>query len=98
MNRIIKWFLMRYMIKKAKGGDRMFTIILFVLSWIVKNMAMLVGVLEAIVKAVTGIITLTPTKRDDKILPYVDKVFSTLKRWLYTIADFMSGKEKYLEK
>jgi DNA-binding ferritin-like protein len=76
----------------------MFTIILFVLSWIVKNIALLIGILESIIKAITGIITLTPTKRDDKLLPVIDKIFSTIKKYLYMMADFMSGKEKYIEK
>lgn len=76
----------------------MFQILMLVLSFLVKNTALIIGILEALVKAVTGIIDLTPTKQDDKLLPKIDAVFSAIKRGLYGLSDFMAGKEKYIEK
>lgn len=71
----------------------MFQLILYVLAWASKNLAIIIGILEAVVKAITAIVTLTPTKRDDKVLPIVDNVFSSIKKVLYTISDIMAGKE-----
>jgi len=64
-----------------------------ILAWFIKNVALVVGVVEALAKVVAGIVTLTPTKADDKILPYVDKIASNAKKWLYTASDFL-GKSK----
>jgi len=61
-----------------------------VIAWFLKNMALMVGILEALAKVITGIISLTPTKEDDKWLPKIDAVFSEIKRWLYTIATALS--------
>lgn len=63
-----------------------------ILSWIVKNIALVIGILEAILKAAAGIISLTPTKKDDKILLVVDKVFSAIKKILYTVSDRLGNK------
>ena len=71
----------------------MFQLILFVLAFIAKNLALIIGILESIVKVIVGIIGLTPTKADDKFLPVIDKVFSNIKRALYNISDIASGKE-----
>lgn len=71
----------------------MLKFLLGVVSWIIKNTALLVGILEAIVKVAGGIISITPTKSDDKILPVIDNVFSWVKKILYTVSDKMAGKE-----
>lgn len=63
-----------------------------IFSWIVKNVALIVGIIEAILKAAAGIISLTPTKKDDKIYLIVDKVFSWIKKILYTLSDKLAGK------
>jgi hypothetical protein len=93
MNRLQKWLIWGYINRKVKGGDKMFIFVKSVLAWIFKNNALLIGVGEAIVKAITGIIDLTPTKKDDKLLPKVDKVFSAIKRGLYNLSEFMAGKQ-----
>ena len=92
MNKIMRWFILRYMRNKAKGGDKMYQIILAVLAYLVKNTALLIGILEAIAKVITGIITLTPTKKDDILLPKVDAFFSAIKKFLYQLTEFMTGK------
>jgi len=77
---------------QAKGGNKMFQIILAVLAYLVKNIALIIGVLEAIMKVITGIITLTPTKKDDALLPKVDAFFSAIKRFLYQLTEFMARR------
>ena len=60
-------------------------------AYIAKNLALLVGVIEALAKALAGIISLTPIKRKDKILEYVDKFFSAVKKGLYWVSDKLGG-------
>jgi hypothetical protein len=63
-----------------------------IISYIVKNMALLIGIVEAVLKVAAGIVSLTPTKKDDAILEVVDRAFSAVKKILYTIADKLAGK------
>jgi len=93
MNKVTRWFILRYMRNRAKGGDKMFQIILAVLAYVVKNIALIIGVVEALLKVITGIITLTPTKKDDILLPEIDAFFSAIKKFLYEVSEFMSGKK-----
>ena len=64
-----------------------------VLAYVVKNAALMVGVVEALVKVLGGIASLTPTKKDDAILPVVDKIASWIKKAIYTISDKLAGKD-----
>jgi len=64
-----------------------------IISYLVKNMALILGVVEAIIKALGGIVSLTPTKKDDAIVEMIDKGFSAVKKVLYTVADKLAGKE-----
>jgi hypothetical protein len=64
-----------------------------VLSYLIKNLAIIIGVLEAIMKVAAGIVSMTPTKKDDAVYATVDKYFSIIKKWLYTISDKLAGKE-----
>ena len=66
--------------------------ILGVVAWLIKNVALLVGILEAIVKVIAGVISLTPTKMDDAFLPKVDMVASWIKKVLYFASDKLAGK------
>jgi len=68
------------------------SIIMSIAAWLIKNTALLIGVLEAISKALAGIVSLTPTKGDDKIIDWVDKIFSAIKKLLYTLSNNMVGK------
>jgi hypothetical protein len=67
-------------------------IVMGIAAWLIKNTALLIGVLEAISKAIAGIVSLTPTKGDDKIVDWVDKIFSAIKKLLYTLSNNMVGK------
>lgn len=91
LNTIERWIIHQW-IRKHKE-DKMFQLIWALVAWLLKNIALLIGILEALVKAIVGIISLTPTKRDDKLLPHVDKVFSAIKKFLYSLAEFMIGKK-----
>ncbi len=64
-----------------------------IISWLLKNTALLVGIVESLAKVIAGIISLTPTKSDDKILPVIDKIASAIKKYLYSASDVLAGKE-----
>lgn len=67
----------------------MLNVITNVVSWISKNAALIIGIVESILKAVAGIVSITPTKKDDKVYEIVDKVFSKVKKYLYDASDFL---------
>jgi len=67
-----------------------------IISYIFKNLALLIGIIEAILKVAAGIASMTPTKRDDAIVEMIDKGFSAIKKVLYTVADKLAGKEPNL--
>lgn len=62
-----------------------------IIAYVVKNLALVIGILEAILKAVSGIVSLTPTKKDDKLLKVIDGIFSKIKKALYDKVDFLSN-------
>jgi hypothetical protein len=63
-----------------------------VAAWLVKNTALLVGIVEAVVKVFAGVVSLTPTKKDDAFLPKVDAVASAIKKALYWASEKLAGK------
>lgn len=63
-----------------------------ILSYLFKNLAIIIGVIEAVLKAAAAIISLTPTKKDDMIYAAVDAVFSKIKQILYNLSDALAGK------
>lgn len=67
--------------------------IMKIVGWVIKNLALLIGIVESILKLAAGIVSLTPTKKDDKICAKVDKTFSAIKKVLYTISDKLNGNE-----
>jgi hypothetical protein len=64
-----------------------------IISYIFKNLALIIGIIEAILKVAAGIASMTATKRDDAIVEMIDKGFSNVKKVLYTISDKLAGKE-----
>ena len=64
-----------------------------IIAYIFKNLAVIVGVVEAVLKAAAAIISFTPTKKDDAVYEVVDKGFSWIKKILYTISDKLAGRE-----
>jgi hypothetical protein len=67
-------------------------IIMGIIAFLVKNVALIVGVVEALAKLIAGIISLTPTKADDAFLVKVDSVASGIKKALYFISDKMASR------
>ena len=63
-----------------------------IISYIFKNLALLLGIIEAIIKVVAGIASMTATKKDDAIVEMIDKGFSAIKKVLYDISDKLAGK------
>jgi hypothetical protein len=63
-----------------------------VLAWVLKNVALVVGIIEAVAKVIAGIVSITPTKSDDWLIPWVDKIASWVKKGLYTLSDKLAGK------
>jgi hypothetical protein len=66
--------------------------IMGIAAWLVKNTALLVGIVEAVVKVFAGIVSLTPTKKDDALLPKVDAIASKIKAALYWVSEKLAGK------
>ncbi len=64
-----------------------------VFAYIFKNLGIITGVAEAVIKVAAGVVSLTPSKADDAIVAAVDKGFSVVKKWLYTISNKLAGKE-----
>ena len=71
---------------------KILSIIKGIIGWLLKDVAQIVGVVEAIAKLLVGIISLTPTKKDDPFIPAIDKAASAIKKVLYTISDKLMGK------
>lgn len=69
-----------------------FTFIGNVIAYIIKNVAIIIGVGESIMKVIASIVSLTPTKKDDVIYKKVDDFFSIIKQWLYKISEAFAGK------
>jgi hypothetical protein len=63
-----------------------------ILAWLVKNVALVVGIIEALAKVIAGVVSISPTKNDDWLIPKVDFVASFCKKWLYVLAEKLAGK------
>ena len=61
-------------------------------AWLVKNSALVLGVIESILKVISGIVTLTPTKKDDAVYATIDSIFSKLKKPIYKLAELLAKK------
>lgn len=92
LNRVERWLIRRWLDGKRKEG-KVWQLIWYALSFVAKNVALVVGIVEAVVKAIGGIISLTPTKRDDAFLPRIDDFFSAIKAALYSLSDLMGGQD-----
>jgi hypothetical protein len=70
----------------------MFKIITDILAYLVKNISIIIGIAESVLKAIAAIISLTPTKKDDAIYNVVNTVFSKIKKFLYDISDKLANR------
>ena len=64
-----------------------------VFAYLFKNLGVIIGIAESILKAAGAIISFTPTKKDDAVYAVIDAWFSKIKGWLYTVSDKLAGKE-----
>ena len=85
-------WLEKQMLRRKLKETEVGMIILKILAWVVKNMAYIIGIMDTIVKLIAGIVSLTPTKKDDKLRNSVDTFFNFIKGWLYKISDLLGGK------
>jgi len=61
-----------------------------ILAWVTKNIGLIIGVVEALIKVLGGIASLTPTEADDKIVEWIED--HKLSEKIQKVADFL---EKY---
>lgn len=92
MNWIHRWLIRKWLAKHKE--EKMVKGILEILGYLIKNTALIIGILEAVSKAIAGIVSATPTKKDDWLVVKVDNVFSAIKKALYTISEIMTGKRE----
>lgn len=64
-----------------------------ILAWLLKNSALIVGVVEALAKLVAGIASLTPTKKDDWLIKKADAYGSKAKKVILDASDYFGGKK-----
>lgn len=58
-----------------------------IIGYVLKNIAILIGCLEALLKLAGGIVSLTPTKKDDKVVEFIDLWFGKIKKFFYDTSD-----------
>ncbi len=63
-----------------------------VMGYVFKNLGLLTGILEHTLAAAVGIANITASTRDDKAVEKIKKIFDKIKKVLYTISNFFSGK------
>ena len=59
-----------------------------------KNFALVIGVVEAVIKLLAGLVSRTPTKKDDKFVAGVNKAFSKMKKFCYDFSDTLTEAKK----
>ena len=69
----------------------MWQLVMSTVSWVAKNLSLIVGILEAIIRLGAGISSLTATKRDDVFMAKVDAFFPKVKKWLFSVSDMAKG-------
>lgn len=63
------------------------------IAFFFKNLALVVGVVEAIIKLLAGLASLSATKADDDFVAGVNTKFSEFKKFFYDISDVMANKK-----
>jgi len=58
------------------------------LGWIAKNIGLVIGIVEQILKVLAGIASLTPTRKDDTIVNWLEKLFDKIKTPLYKFGEW----------
>jgi len=93
MNRIQLWFVKRYWKKFNKQHNTEAKMIAFVMtrifwlaSFLLKNFGVFTGIVEQIIKLLVGIVSLTPSRRDDVLIQDVENLFEVWQSKIYDTA------------
>ena len=93
MNRIQLWFIKRYWKKFNKEHNAEAKMITFVItrifwlaSFLLKNFGVFAGIVEQIIKLLVGIVSLTPSRRDDVLIQDVENLFEVWQSKIYDTA------------
>lgn len=73
---------------------KVINIVTNVLGWLTVNLAKIVGIVEALAKLASGVLSFMPTKKRDALTPKVDKVFSKIKEVLYKVSEYLEKRGK----
>lgn len=94
MNEIIKYVLREIWLsfeKKYPAQEKVvyfcITRILWLVAFITTNFGMIVGIIKQICKVLAKIASLTPTKKDDFLVPQVESLFDSIQKSIYTAAE-----------
>lgn len=58
-----------------------------VLAYLLKNGGLIIGLVESVLKVLGGIVSLTPTKKDDAVVAFLDTWFTKIKQIIYKLMD-----------
>lgn len=64
------------------------------IAYFIKNVSIIIEIIEAIVKLAAGIVSLTPSKKDDKLVDWVEDNFESLEGVLEEIAEILKKFKK----
>ena len=59
-----------------------------ILGWVSKNIGLIIGIVEQILKILTGIVHITPSRKDDKWVEALDNGFAKIKAPLYKFSEW----------
>lgn len=62
--------------------------LLKILGWLSKNMGLIVGIIEQVLKVLTGIVHITPSRKDDLWVEKLDVGFAKIKAPLYKFSEW----------
>ena len=67
--------------------DKIIIFLKGVLAYLLKNGGLIIGLVESALKVLGGIVSLTPTKKDDAVVAFLDKWFTKIKQLIYDLMD-----------
>ena len=70
----------------------MTSFILGAAAWLMKNIGLIIGIVEQILKVLGGIVSLTPTRKDDVVVQWIEDKFNGIQGWIYSVANLINNK------
>ena len=61
--------------------------ILGIIGYIAKNVGLILGLIEQIIKILAGIAHLTPSRKDDEWVNKIERIFDKLQALIYKLTD-----------